>query len=55
MSTDVVVTLRERLGELEAEDEEPRSDLATERERRCQLEAEQDDNTDRGLVSGLFS
>ena len=52
--TDVVVTLRERLAELEAENEELRSDLAIERERRRQLEAEQDEDTNRGLFSGLF-
>ena len=52
--TDVVVTLRERLAELEAKNEELRSDLAIERERRRQLEAEQDEDTNRGLFLGLF-
>jgi len=50
-----VVTLRERLAELEAENEQLRADLAAGRERRRQLEAERDEDTSRRLFLGLFS
>jgi hypothetical protein len=55
VAADVVVTLRERLEELEAENDRLREELSAERDRRRALEAAHDTDDDDGVFSALFS